>query len=73
MSALDDHFTRFLRERVYLHNVTPKTREFYETAWKAFQRSQQSRPARVEGEPIRTRVDLQEFIVHLSECGVKPV
>jgi len=39
-------FEQFLRERTYLHNITPKTREFYQTAWKAFLRAQAARPAR---------------------------
>lgn len=44
MLTLAQHFDQFLRERVYLHNVTPKTREFYETAWKAFTRAQRDFP-----------------------------
>ena len=30
--TLSEHFDPFLRERVYLHNITPKTKVFYETA-----------------------------------------
>jgi hypothetical protein len=32
MIRLNTLFEQFLRERIYLHNITPKTREFYETA-----------------------------------------
>jgi site-specific recombinase XerD len=73
MSALHEHFEQFLRERVYLHNVTPKTRDYYVTAWKAFVRSQTTAPARAADAPILTRADIQHFIVHLRQRGVKPV
>jgi integrase/recombinase XerD len=73
MDRLDQLFTQFLRERVYLHNITPKTREFYETAWKAFMRSRAAAPPREPSLPVITRTDLQEFVVHLRERGVKPV
>jgi len=36
MQTLTDYFDQFLRERIYLHNIAPKTRIFYETAWKAY-------------------------------------
>ena len=29
-------FQEVLRERIYLHNVTPRTHEWHKTAWKAF-------------------------------------
>jgi hypothetical protein len=38
MLTSEQHFQQFLHERVYLHNIAPKTREFYETAWKPFAR-----------------------------------
>ena len=38
MDTLDNIFQEFLRERTYLNNVNPKTRQWYETAWKAFAR-----------------------------------
>jgi hypothetical protein len=37
---LDSLFAIFLKERVYLKNVSPKTKVWYETAWKAFKASQ---------------------------------
>ena len=70
---LNQLFTQFLRERIDLHNITPKTREFYETAWKAFTRSRADAPPRDPSAPIMTRNDLQEFVIHLRERGVKPV
>jgi integrase/recombinase XerD len=73
MSDLNSYFDQFLRERVYLHNITPKTREFYETAWKAFLRSHATAPPRPPDAPVLTRADVQHFVVHLRERGVKPV
>jgi hypothetical protein len=43
MPTLDQLFADFLRERVYLKNVSPKTRIWYETAWKAFRRENDDR------------------------------
>ena len=41
MATLIRSFDRFLRERTYLENVSPKTLGFsYETAWKTFLRTQ---------------------------------
>jgi integrase/recombinase XerD len=73
MATLDSYFDQFVRERTYLNNVTPKTREWYETAWKAFTRFQAEAPPRPERTPLITRYDLQQFVVHLRERGVKPV
>jgi integrase/recombinase XerD len=73
MDRLDQLFQQFLRERVYLHNITPKTREFYETAWKAFVRSQAGAAPRDALAQVITLTDLQDFVIHLRERGVKPV
>ncbi len=40
MTRLDNLFEQFLQERTYLKNVTPKTRVWYESAWKAFKSTQ---------------------------------
>ena len=40
MTPLDSLFQQFLRERNYIHNVSPATIEWYEWAWKAFIASQ---------------------------------
>ena len=57
MSDLNTCFEQFLRERVYLHNITPKTRDYYLTAWKAFVRSQATAPAKTPTAPVLTRSD----------------
>jgi hypothetical protein len=73
MSSLDTFFAQFVRERIYLNNVTPRTREWYESAWKAFSRFQRTEPPRSPDGPLITRTDLQRFVIHLRERGVKPV
>jgi site-specific recombinase XerC len=73
MSMLDTYFAQFVRERIYLNNVTPKTQEWYETAWKAFTRFQTTEPPRLPDAPLITRTDLQRFVVHLRERRVKAV
>jgi hypothetical protein len=35
MTQLESLFQQFLQERTYLKNVTPKTRVWYESAWRA--------------------------------------
>ena len=67
MLALDQLFEQFLREGTYVHNVTPKTRDWYQSAWQAFERS------RGEDATEITKADLQRFVVHLRERRVKPV
>ena len=42
--SLDIRFQQFLRDRTYVENVTAKTREWYETAWHAYQKAQPSAP-----------------------------
>jgi integrase/recombinase XerD len=73
MDRLHELFHQFLRERIYLHNITPKTRDYYLTAWKAFERSRATAASRAPDAPVLTRADLQQFVVHLRERGVKPV
>jgi integrase/recombinase XerD len=70
MDRLDQLFQQFLRERIYLKNVTPKTKVWYESAWKAFKTS--GVPQRPPSAALISR-SLNEFIVHLRERGVKPV
>ena len=45
MQRLHTLFEQFLRERVYVNNITPATREWYECAWKAFSPTLTERPA----------------------------
>ena len=73
MPTLHEYFDQFLRERVYLHNITPKTKAFYETAWAAFCRAQQAQLPRPADAPLIAKTDLQEFVIHLRDRGVKPV
>ena len=73
MPILADCFDQFARERTYLNNITPKTRDWYQTAWKAFQRSQFDAPARPAESALLTRADMQHFVVHLRRRGVKPI
>jgi integrase/recombinase XerD len=60
-------FAEFLAQRRYLKNVTPSTIEWYETAFKALQRTFDN-PS-----PPFTRSSLQRFVVDLRERGVKPI
>jgi len=73
MDRLDQLFQQFLRERTYINNVTASTREWYETAWKAFKASRADVPARLGPAPLISKSDLQGFVVHLRERGVRPV
>jgi len=73
MDALDQHFQHCLRERIYLHNVAPKTSEWYRDVWHVFQRWLATLPSHERSRGAISRSDLQEFVVHLRERGVKPV
>jgi len=46
MQALNTLFDQFLKERVYLHNVTPKTAEWYRNVWLVFSRWRDAQPLR---------------------------
>jgi hypothetical protein len=72
MNRLDQLFQQFLRERTYIQNVTASTREWYECAWKAFKAAQADAPPRPTSAPLISKSDLQGFVVHLRERGVKP-
>jgi integrase/recombinase XerD len=73
MSELNALFDQFLKERIYLHNVTPKTAEWYRNVWLVFSRWRGAQPLRAVSEPIVTKTDLQSFVVALRERGVRPV
>jgi site-specific recombinase XerD len=73
MSRLDQLFQQFLRERTYINNVTSDTLDWYRSAWKAFNRAQSTALPRPPSSPLITRADLQSFVVHLRERGVRPV
>jgi integrase/recombinase XerD len=59
-------FSDFLAQRRYLRNVTPSTIEWYDTAFKALQRTHGA-------DPQLTRNSLQAFVVDLRQRGVKPI
>ena len=73
MQRLDQPFQQFLRERTNVNNVTASTREWYETAWKAFRAAHSNGPERTASAPLIAKSDLQHFVVHLRERGLKPV
>jgi integrase/recombinase XerD len=73
MDRLDRLFEQFLRERTYVLNVTPATREWYECAWKAYKGSRSDESDRALSVALIGKADLQQFVVHLRERGVRPV
>ncbi len=72
MSSLDRLFQQFLQERTYLQNVSPRTIQWYESAWGAFRATQSVWPPSDAG-PLLARAHLTAFIVSLRRRGVKPV
>ena len=71
MNRLDQLFQQFLREHIYINNVTPATREWYECAWKAFTATQATAPERAASTPLIGQADLQHFVVALRARGAK--
>jgi hypothetical protein len=59
-------FEQFLAQRRYLKNVTSSTIEWYETAFKALQRTHGVDPA-------MSKSTLQSFVVSLRKRNVKPI
>jgi len=66
MLPLDQLFERFLRDKIYLKNISPRTSDWYEWAWKAFRRADTS------PEPL-TKARLQAFVIALRERELSPV
>jgi integrase/recombinase XerD len=62
-------FEQFLKERIYLKAVTPKTKLWYLTAWKAFEASQAADGEEISGNLTKAR--LQAFVVHVRDRGLK--
>ena len=69
-------FEQFLKERMYLKALIPKTKLWYRTAWKAFEAYQA-----VAGKSVispddqvasLTKARLQAFVVHVRDRGLKP-
>ena len=68
MTTLTVLFEQFLKEKRYLKNVTPKTLDWYTSAWGAFTKSVTvSEPGHL------TRGKLSEFVVASRERGLSPV
>jgi hypothetical protein len=60
-------FDQFLKERVYLKNVTPRTLIWYRVAFKNF------RDSLAPGAPtLPTKSTLQQFVVQLRDRGIRP-
>jgi integrase/recombinase XerD len=59
---LDELFKRFVKEKTFLANVSPKTVRFYQQSYKAFKRT--------VGEQLPDRLMLTDFIVKSREAGM---
>jgi site-specific recombinase XerD len=57
-------FEQFIREKIYLKNVSPKTVRYYRDSWAAYQR--------YAGEQLNKN-QLAEFVIKMRQAGVKPV
>ena len=73
MATLATLFDDFLRERTYIQNVSPKTLAWYSQAWRAFLLSQPPSLTSPSGAPGLSRADLEHFVRHLRQRGVRPV
>jgi len=69
-TQIETLFQQFLKERKYLRNVSPQTIEWYETAWKYFNRS--ATPCLTSSTSL-TRESLEQFVYGLRDRGVRPV
>lgn len=67
---LGNLFKQFLKERIYLKAVTPKTRIWYESSWKAFQASQAAIDEEIPSSLTKAR--LQAFVVYMRDRGRRP-
>jgi site-specific recombinase XerD len=61
-------FEQFLKERIYLKNVTPKTIIWYQVAFKAYGRALPR-----EALALPTKAVLQQFVIGLRDRGLRPV
>jgi site-specific recombinase XerD len=60
---LNDTFEQFVKERIFLMGVAPKTVEFYRRGWVTFRKHYQ-------GEEI-TKEILKDFMIKIRESGIK--
>src|SRR5215213_1317592 len=56
---------KFIQERRYLKNVTPKTEQYYRDSWNSF--------LKYTGSDSLTKSKLVEWVVEMRKAGVKPV
>ena len=68
MATLSTLFERFLKERRFLKNVTPKTLSWYQSSFLAF-----TRTVDVPDAAQLTQSVLKRFVVGLREQGLEPV
>ncbi len=61
---IGDLFERFVREKIYLNNVTPKTVSFYKQSFIAYKQA--------VGEVLPDRFILNDFVIRLRERGMSP-
>src|SRR6185295_9175745 len=59
---LDELFKRFVKEKTFLSNVSPKTVRFYQQSYNAFKRS--------VGEQLPDKAVLNDFVIKLKEGGM---
>ena len=59
-------FEQFLKERIYIKNVSKNTIEFYRSSFKAYQKTSASAS-------VPTKQDLNTFVTEMREKGTKPV
>ena len=65
---LNAQFEQFIRERIYIRDVTPKTRDWYQSAWQAFKASRLER-----GQILRSPGRIYAVRYPPAGAGVKPV
>ena len=61
-------FDKFLQERLYLKNVTPRTLVWYRVAFNSYRAS-----LAVDAPVLPTRATLQQFLIQLRDRGIRPV
>jgi integrase/recombinase XerD len=61
-------FEKFLKERIYLNNVTPRTIVWYQTAFKNYRAALGD-----YAPPLPTKGSLQRFVVAMRDRGLKPI
>lgn len=65
---LDELFKRFVKEKTFLANVSPKTVRFYQQSYRAFKRTVGDQMS----EQLPSRFLLNDFVIGLREKGMSP-